>query len=408
MTKRMKFKFKAKRSNGEIIDGIREESDRFKLSHQLVAEGLFPISIIPVQNGRKYDFEFFNEIFIRVKLAEKIIFAKNLGSMLNAGLPLSRALQILERETENIKLKKIIKSILEDVEAGKSLSQSMSRFPGVFSSLFIAMVEAGEESGSLPDSLKIVSDQLDKVYAIRRKITSAMVYPSVILVAMLIIGALMLIYVVPNLTGTFKEFGAELPLSTRIIIEGSDFLIAHVFAVIFIVISLIAILYAFFSSLRGQKILDYVLLRMPLISGIVRQSNSATTARTISSLVSSGVPIVKSLEITSDVLQNYYYKEAMSKAVVAIQKGDSLSNLFKKETKLYPSLMGEMSEVGEETGNLPKMLMNVAVFYEAEVDAVTKDMSTIVEPFLMLVIGLAVGFFAVAMIQPIYSLSAGV
>lgn len=401
----MKFKFKAKRASGEIVEGIREETDRFKLSHQLNAEGLFPITIKAIQTSKKYDFSFFNEMFIRVKLVEKIMFAKNLGAMLAAGLPLSRALQILERETENIKFKKTIRLILEDVESGKSLSQSMLRFPDIFSSLFVAMVEAGEESGSLPDSLKIVSDQLDKIYSIRRKITSAMVYPIVILVAMIVIGALMLIYVVPNLTSAFKDFGAELPLSTKIIIEGSNFLINHLTLTITIVIALGTALYFLYKSKKGQRGLDYMLFKLPLISGIVRHSNAATTSRTISSLVSSGVTIVKSLEITADVLQNYYYKEAMAKAVSGIQKGESLSSLFKNESQIYPSLMGEMAEVGEETGNLPKMLMNVAIFYENEVDAVTKDMSTIVEPFLMLVIGVAVGFFAIAMIQPIYALS---
>lgn len=404
----MKFKFKAKRASGEIVEGVREEIDRFKLSHQLNSEGLFPITITANQSGKKFDFSFFNEIFITVKLAEKIMFAKNLGAMLGAGLSLSRALQILERETENIKFKKTIKAILDDVESGKSLSQSMAHFPNVFSSLFIAMVEAGEESGSLPDSLKIVSDQLEKIYAIRKKITSAMVYPIVIFIAMIVIGTLMLIYVVPSMTSTFKDFGAELPLSTRIIIDGSNFLVSHFVAVITLLLFLGAVLYSFFKSVSGQKDLDYLLLKLPLISRIVKQSNSATAARTISSLVSSGVTIVKSLEITADVLQNFYYKQVMARAVVKIQRGESLSNIFKNESEIFPSLVGEMAEVGEETGNLPKMLQNVAVFYEAEVDSVTRDMSTIVEPFLMLVIGLAVGFFAIAMIQPIYSLSSGV
>ncbi|HBM45552.1 MAG: General secretory pathway component, cryptic [Parcubacteria group bacterium GW2011_GWF2_38_76] len=401
----MKFEFKAKKASGEIIKGIREGVDRFKLSHELVLEGFIPISIKPVEVKKKYNFEFFNELFVRVKLHEKIMFARNLGSMLKAGLSLSRSLSVLYKQTENVKLKKVLKSILEDVESGRSLSQATVKFPKIFSSLFVAMVSAGEESGNLPDSLRIVSEQLDKVYAIRRKVAGAMVYPIIIFFAMIIIGVLMLIYVVPNLTKSFSEFGAELPTSTKFVISASDFLTNHYLGALFLVSLISALIYYGFNSKKGQRVVDYLLLRTPVISNIVRQVNSASMARTVSSLVSSGVTIIKSLEIATDVLQNYYYKEALSKAVIKIQKGESVSSFFKEEEKLFPILIGEMAEVGEETGNLPAMLMNVAVFYEGEVDATTKDMSTIIEPILMLFIGLGVGFFAISMIQPIYALS---
>lgn len=405
----MKFQFRAKRKNGEFIEGVRDGSSRYSVSHQLVSEGLVPISVNSLlEKHKSFDLAYLNESFVRIKLHEKIIFAKNLSSMLLAGLSLSRSLSVLEKQTENIKLKKIIKTILDDIESGRSLSDAMSRHSGVFSSIFIAMVAAGEESGSLPESLRIVGEQLDKVYAIRRKITSAMIYPAIVFLIMIVIGFLMLVYVVPSITSTFKEFGAELPFTTKMIIRVSDFLSENVFTALAFAFAFGVFVYSSVKSEGGQRILDYLLLKLPIISGIVRQVNSATTARTLSSLVSSGVTIVKSLEITGDVLQNSYYKNVILGAIEGIQRGEPLSGFFKREEKLYPTLMGEMVEVGEETGNLPGMLMNVAVFYEAEVDAVTKDISTIIEPFLMLIIGSAVGFFAVAMIQPIYALSGGV
>jgi len=321
---------------------------------------------------------------------------------------LSRALSVLHKQTDNVKLKRILKSILEDVESGRSLSQATSKFPNVFSSLFVAMIAAGEESGSLPASLKIVSEQLDKVYVIRKKVSGAMVYPAIIFVAMIIIGALMLVYVVPNLTKSFAEFGAKLPYSTQLVVNSSNFLLNHYLAAIMLLALLSSLIYYGFNSKRGQRTVDYIFLRLPVVSSVVKQINSASAARTISSLVSSGVTIVKSLEITTEVVQNYYYKEALTHAAEKIQKGGSMSDFFKEEEKLFPILMGEMAEVGEETGNLPAMLMNVAVFYEGEVDALTKDMSTIIEPVLMLFIGLAVGFFAISMVQPIYALSGNV
>ncbi|HRY62437.1 MAG TPA: type II secretion system F family protein [Candidatus Paceibacterota bacterium] len=403
-----KFEFKARKASGEIVEGIREGSDRFQLSRELVSEGFIPVSIKPAQTKVKYDFAFFNELFVRIKLHEKIMFARNLSSMLSAGLSLSRALSVLHKQTDNVKLKRILKSILEDVESGRSLSQATSKFPNVFSSLFVAMIAAGEESGSLPASLKIVSEQLDKVYVIRKKVSGAMVYPAIIFVAMIIIGALMLVYVVPNLTKSFAEFGAKLPYSTQLVVNSSNFLLNHYLAAIMLLALLSSLIYYGFNSKRGQRTVDYIFLRLPVVSSVVKQINSASAARTISSLVSSGVTIVKSLEITTEVVQNYYYKEALTHAAEKIQKGGSMSDFFKEEEKLFPILMGEMAEVGEETGNLPAMLMNVAVFYEGEVDALTKDMSTIIEPVLMLFIGLAVGFFAISMVQPIYALSGNV
>ncbi|MEI6296612.1 MAG: type II secretion system F family protein [bacterium] len=403
----MKFEFKAKKPDGSFIEGTRESLDRFRLSHEIVSEGLIPVLIKPVSEGRKFNFEYFNQFFIRISLQEKITFSRNLGAMLAAGLSLSRSLSVLEKQTENPKFKKIIKSLLDDIEAGKSLSQALVRFPNVFSSLFVAMASAGEESGSLHESLKIVSDQLDKIYALRKKVKSALIYPIVILIAMVIIGSLMLIYVVPTIIGTFKDFDATLPLSTKIVINSSNFLVNNFLLVLFSSIFLGFLSYTAVNSAKGHRVTDYILLKLPVISEIVKQINTATTARTISSLVSSGVTLTKSLEITADVIQNYYYRNAILRAAIGIQNGESLSNLFKKEGNLFPILITEMTEVGEETGGLPKMLMSVAIFYEGEVDSLTKDISTIIEPALMLIIGAAVGFFALAMIQPIYALSGG-
>jgi type IV pilus assembly protein PilC len=294
---------------------------------------------------------------------------------------------------------------MEDISSGKTLSGAMARHPDVFSPVFVAMVGAGEESGQLADSLRIVAGQLDKSFALQRKVRGAMMYPAIIMFVMIVIGILMLIFVVPNLVSTFAEFKVELPLSTRIVIGLSGLLRSYVIYLLAAVIFIGFLTYKWLKTYAGRRTLDFVLLHMPLIGGIVKQVNAATTARTLSSLISSGVNMLEALDITQKVVQNTYYKDVILKARDGVEKGQPLSGFFQREEKLYPILLGEMAEVGEETGKLSDMLLNIATFYEAEVDAITKDMSTIIEPFLMLFIGVAVGFFAISMVQPMYAIS---
>jgi type IV pilus assembly protein PilC len=313
---------------------------------------------------------------------------------------------VLERQSKNFKLKHVIGDIGTAINKGRSLHDALADYPKVFSSVFIAMVHAGEESGNLPQALSMVGTQLERTYTMRRKVRGALMYPAVIMIAMGCIGILMMIYVVPTLAATFSEFGKELPLSTRFILAISGFLVNHTFS---FVISLFVIVILFWRLTKlsfFSRIIQFVTLRLPVIGNLVKEVNSAVAARTMGSLISAGVDMVRAITIGKEVVQNVYYKEVLDKAAEGVVKGEPLSTVFTKEEKLFPPLVGEMIEVGEETGKLTEMLLNVAVFYEAEVEAATKNMSTIIEPFLMLIIGGAVGFFAIAMIQPIYSLTA--
>ncbi len=274
----------------------------------------------------------------------------------------------------------------------------------VFSPLFVSMVKSGEESGNLAGSLKVVSIQMEKTYQLTKKIRGALMYPAVIFCIMIIIGVLMLIYVVPTLTSTFIGLGVKLPASTQFIITLSDFLKNHYALTAFGLIFIVLLLYLAGKSKKGRRFFDYIGLRIPVMGTIVKEINAARTARTLSSLLSSGVDIVVAIEVTRDVLQNSYYKEVLEKAQTTIQKGEPMSTIFIENDKLYPIFVGEMMSVGEETGKMADMLLGVAVFYEDEVDQKTKDMSTIIEPVLMVFMGVAVGFFAISMIAPTYSL----
>jgi type IV pilus assembly protein PilC len=333
------------------------------------------------------------------------MFAKNLAAMLNAGLPLAKSLSVLERQMSKKSWKAIFIKLNENLSRGVNLSTSLAAFPKTFSTLFVSMVSAGEESGSLSQSLSIVAEELEKSHELVKKIRGAMLYPIIILFVMLGIAALMLIYVIPKLTVTFKEFNTELPLSTRAIIYTSDFFSNHYLLIMVGILVLVAVLFMISKTLLGKHILGSVFLRIPIIGNIIQEINSARTTRTLSSLLSSGVEVVTAVKITSGVVQNVHYREMLLDAAEKIQKGSPLESLFSPRNDLYPPFVGEMIGVGEETGTLSKNLLEVAIFYENEVSQKTKDMSTVIEPFLMVFIGVGVGFFALAMISPIYSLS---
>jgi type IV pilus assembly protein PilC len=400
----IEFEFKAITASGEIKTGTKFAADEFALRKNLKSEGLSLIHAEPLnKNHPKFLISKILKIG-RISMHEKIIFIRNLGTMTGAGLSLSRSLMIIERQTSNQKFKKVVYEINESVKKGSSLSDALKKYKEIFSTLVISMVQSGEESGNLVDSLAVVSDQMEKQYALNKKIQGAMVYPGVILSAMIVIGIFMLLYIVPTLTKTFTELSIELPASTQFIINLSDFIKNN--AIISLIIVLISgvLIYLFGKSSAGKRFMDTLLLHIPTISEMVKEINSARTARTLASLLSAGVPFIRAIQIVKDVVQNSYYKEVLTKAEKNVQIGLPISKIFAENIHLYPIFVAEMISVGEETGELSGMLLKVASFYESEVEQKTKNLSTIVEPFLMIIVGAIVGFFAISMISPMYSL----
>jgi len=312
---------------------------------------------------------------------------------------------VIERQTRKAKLKDVIHTLVDDIEKGGALSESMTKHPTIFPKIMTAMIRAGEESGTLSDTLSTVSKQMEESVLLKKKIKGAMLYPGIIVTALGIVGALMLVFIVPTLTETFRDMGVELPMSTQIIIGLSDFLIAHTLVALLLIVAGVA---GFISAMRtkgGKHLFETVFLKIPVIGEIMREINSARTGRTLSSLLASGVNMLQAIEITRDVVQNSYYQTVLAAAEKNVQDGRPLAEVITRAEKLYPPLVGELIAVGEETGALPDMLEQIAEYYENEVSMKTKNMSTIIEPFLMLIVGGAVGFFAVSMISPIYSLS---
>jgi len=394
------FTFKAKSLAGEELDGVREASDKFNLARSLRQEGFVLLKAREEKARRSWRLPY---IFRRVSVAEKMLFARNLGVMVGAGLALARALDVIARETKNWRFHEILAQLASSIRKGDNFSDALARHPEVFSNLFRAMVASGEKTGKLEDALKLISHQLKREYDLGRKIRGALMYPAIVVTVMCGIGVLMLVYVVPTLVSTFNELKVPLPLSTKAIIAVSSFLLNYFWVLPFIILALALGVFFMLQSPAARKVFDVIVLKIPVISTMVKKTNAARTARTLSSLVGAGVEIMDSLEITREVLQNHYYKEVLAQARRDVEKGEPISAIFVRNPDLYPSLVGEMMSVGEETGKLSEMLLRLAVFYENEVAAATKDLSTVIEPVLMVVIGTAVGFFAISMIQPLYS-----
>lgn len=397
------FSYAAKNMAGEEQKGSREAKDKFELAKVLRQEG-WTLIIAEEKGNAKGEFSLSIPIFSHVSVAERMLFARNLSVMVAAGLPLARSLEILSHESRNAKFKSVLLSVAASISRGANFSQSLKDFPNIFSSLFVAMVASGEKTGKLEEALKLIAFQLKREYDLNRKIKGAMIYPSVIIFAMIAIAALMLVFVVPTLISTFKDLNIELPLLTRIVIGISDFFVNNLISGLLGTLIFIFGIYFTAKTKRGHDFIDAVLLKIPVISGLVKRNNAARTCRTLGSLIGAGVDILDALEITRDVLQNHYYKEILKDARVVVEKGEAISKTFIQNSKYYPSLVGEMIAIGEETGKLSDMLHRLAVFYESEVGQATKDLSTIIEPVLMIIIGAVVGLFAVSMMQPLYSI----
>jgi len=398
------YSYIAKNKQGEAKTGSLQARDEHDLAIILRREGslLIKADLAEKVSNRKKILSFLS--LGKVSLVEKMMLTRNLRIMIIAGVSLPRSLNILSIQARSKKLKKALKQIREEVMKGESFSESLSRHPNIFSEVFINMIKVGEESGTLEKVLQVLTHQMEREHEIKDKIKGAMIYPSVIVLAMIGIGVLMLIMVVPKLAELFNDLGIELPLSTRVVIGLGMFLSKFWYTIPFIAL---IIYFAFKVSLKtklGKIVLDTIVLKIPVISNIIKKINAANTVRTLSSLITAGVPIVRSLEIVSNSLGNTYYKKAMSESAERVQKGSKLGEVIKDYESIYPVLVIQMISVGEETGETSSILAKLADFFEEEVANATKNLSSIIEPVLMLIIGAIVGFFAVSMIQPMYSM----
>ena len=403
----MKFRVVVKKSDGTEEKRVIEAESRFALYGLVEKDGE---TVVSMEEGAGATMPAWANLSFGsgIKTEARITFTKNLSAMLTAGLTLSRALNVIERQSANKALKAVVVDLQTRIRSGTSFHEALEVHPTVFPKLFTAMTKAGEEGGTLSETLRTVAKQMERSENLTKKIKGAMIYPSVILVAMVVIGILMLLFVVPTLATTFESLGTALPLPTQIILNTSAFMTSHFIIVLIGLIIVVGGGAMYFRSKQGSSVVLFCAMRMPVIGELVKETFSARAARTLSSLLSSGVEMLTALQITQDVVGVNVFGKVVAEAETRVRKGDQLSAAFVDHPKLFPIFFADMVSVGEETGKVSDMLSQIADYYETDVEDRTKDLSTIIEPLLMLFIGGFVGVFAIAIIAPIYSLSSSI
>ncbi|MBL7156211.1 MAG: type II secretion system F family protein [Candidatus Pacebacteria bacterium] len=399
----MHFSYIAKSLKGKEEQGVLEAETESQLARDLKKKGLVLVFAEP-EISKKEKLKVNIPSFGKVSAVDKIMFTKNLKIMISAGIALPKALNILSQQVKNNKFKQAILNVEQKVIQGETFSGALLKHSDVFPEFFSSMVKVGEQGGKLEQVLGILTKQMEREHELKSKIQGAMMYPAVIILAMLGIGVLMLVMVVPKLSATFEEFEIALPITTQFVVWLGETLASKWYLFLGLIF-LSPFLFSNISKTKtGKQTIDKLVLKIPIVSPIIKKTNSAYTVRILSSLIASGVPIAKSLEILSRTLGNVFYRQAMEVSAEKVRQGSKLSDILKNYQNIYPLLVVQMIAVGEETGQTSEVLEKLADFFEEEVANSSKNLATIIEPIVMLLIGGAVGFFAISMIQPMYSM----
>ena len=398
------YSYKAYDKQGNVKQGTVEANDEETATHLLEDSNLTVTTMTEEEKkALAINIEDLLPFLKRVSVKEKVIFTRQLSTMINAGLPLIECLNILSEQTKNKFFKEIIEEIAYDVEAGTNLSKSLSKHPGIFPEVFIGMVKAGEASGKLDEVLSKVADQLEGDYNMVSKIKSAMMYPAFILFFMVIIVGILIVFVMPQLKALFEDSGMQLPLPTRILLGLSSFLISYWWLALIILIGIIFGIRYWKHTPSGRKTWDLLKIKTPLIGNITQKIYMARFTRTLGTLLSGGISILEALKITSTTVGNSIYEESIGEIAKKVETGSLIATALKKDN-LYPVMVYQMIEVGEKTGTADEILIRLAKFYENEADHLITGLSALIEPIIMVVIGVGVAIIVSAVIVPIYSL----
>lgn len=361
----------------------------------LISKNLNPILIKP-QNEEE-GFSFLN----RVSLKEKVQFIRQLATMINAGLPISQALSTLNSQKLSKGLKIISGKVASDVEGGSTLSSSLANFPKTFTSLDITLISSGETSGNLDKALISLADQLEKQQSINRKIRGAFVYPAVVMSIVILVAIGMVIFVVPQMASLYESFDSKLPFVTRVMITISELLMKFGLIVLIGVIAFIAYLKYLTNTIPGRKTWDTIKINIYAISALLKKLYMARFSKTLAGLIGSGVPLLDALDITSRAIGNVIYEARIKESIKKVKSGVALSKTIKNDD-LFPDVVSQMIEVGEKTGEVDNMLNNMANYFEEEVDQAVKNLSTLLEPFIIVILAVVVMTLLVAIMLPIY------
>ncbi len=401
----MKYKYKARNQAGAVQEGIVEASTLTNATsilqqHNLLVTFIEPEKGVGMLSGLSRFWE-------GVSAKEFVIFSRQLAVMIDAKVPLMAAFKGITEQTTNPYLAKVLSLVLSDIDEGKSLSDSLKRHPEVFSDLYVNMVQSGEVSGNLQKSLEDLANNIEKNYTLTQKVKGVLYYPAFILSAFVIVAFLMLTFVIPKLMTMIKETNAKLPITTTMLIAVGDFMQKWWWAVLIAVILGIISLIYYLKTEDGKKEADIIVLKIPLISRVLRYVYLARFSENLSTLVKSGLPIVNALQISGRVIGNSVFERDILEAAERVKSGGTISEVLQKKSN-FPPIMTQMIKVGEETGKLDATLMSMSKFYSREADQIVTNLSSIIEPVLIVILGVGVGILVFSIIIPIYNVAQGI
>lgn len=395
----MHFFYKARNNQGELAKGEIEAGDEAGAISNLRQNDLF-VTAINVKSESKLSGLFF---WNKTPLKDKIIFTQQLGIMIKSGLSVVEALKALGGETSNKKFASEINDVVSDIKGGMPLSEAMAKHPITFSVVYINTVRSGEKSGKLEEVLGRLAIQLDKDYELTSKIRGALIYPAFILTALIAVAILVLIGVIPQLKIIFDEMDVPLPVTTRAIVGLSMFLKNYIVYVIIGVIILIVAIQFWAKTTTGRLIIDTVKLKIPVLGNLTKKSYMAKFCRTFAGLSASGLPLLDIFRTSKDVINNVIYQDAIEEMTKKVEVGEPVSKVI-KDCRLFPAMVGQLASVGERSGSMDVVFDSLANFYDREVDNITANLSQLLEPILMAIMGVGVGILIVSVVQPIYGL----
>jgi len=399
----MKFTYQARTKKGDIQTGTVEASSHEAALNLLQKHQLF-VTLLEKAEAQPL-FAKKIKLFERISRKDIVNFSRQLALMFKAKIPLIEALQAIALQTKNPSFREKILTLSEEVEGGTPFSQALSRYPKLFSSFYVSMVKSGEASGTLSESLDYLAEHLEREYYLSSKIQGAMIYPALIVLVVVGVLAMMMYFVIPNMTKVLTETGQELPFLTRVVIGASDVLRSWGWALLLLFIGLLVFLFRYFKTVNGKKFKDKMLLRLPLIGSFLRMIYLSRFSENLSTLIGGGLPIVQALEITGEIVGNDVYQTIISELKEEVGRGERISKFMARYPKDFPPILTQMVTVGEKTGTLDKSLMNVVSFYQKEVDRAIDNLLSILEPVLVIFLGLVVAGLMGAVLMPLYKMT---
>lgn len=399
----MKIYYKAIGSDGKPLDGFLTAKSRTEAASYIRKQGLFPVKIVEHKEA-----DFLTSLFQRKKTIsskDRVFFTRQLSTMLNSGLTLIQALSILKDQTTSRKsLHDVIVNIITDIEAGSSFSGAIEKYPSVFSPIYVSLVKAAESSGLMDKVLDRLSTTLEKQQELREKVRGALVYPIIVILLMFGVSILMMVLVIPQISTLYESFDADLPLPTKILIGASDITIAYWPLLIIVAVVGGYVFFRYRKTPNGRYYTDKLILRIPIVGKLISENILTEFSRTLGLLVGAGSAIVPSLRMLREVSGNSLFEASISQASFRVEKGVSVGDAL-SVSPLFPQYLIQMIKIGEQSGKLDESLMKASVYYEQEVERVVKTLTTAMEPFIIIVLGIGVGFLLISVISPIYQLT---